>query len=116
MYKLVGTWSAPDEARIAEFEKHYGEVHAVRAAAVPNLKKILLTRTADGFAGGAPAFYRLAEMFFDSPEAMAESAKSDEWHAMHADAAFLVQEFGVTMAAAAGWEEGGAIGPGGVVA
>lgn len=107
MYKLVGTWSAPDEQRTEEFEKHYRDVHAVRAAAVPNLRRILLTRTPDGFAGGAPAFYRLAEMFFDSPEAMAESAKSDEWHAMHEDAGYLVREFGVTMVAAAGWEEDG---------
>jgi uncharacterized protein (TIGR02118 family) len=107
MYKLVGTWSAPPADRVEEFEKHYTEVHAVRAAAVPGLRKILLTRTADGFAGGDPAWFRVAEMFFDSPEAMAQSAESEEWHAMHADAGYLIEEFGVTLQAAGGWETDG---------
>lgn len=107
MYKLIGTWSAPPADRIDEFEKHYAEVHAVLAAKVPNLKKILLTRTPDGFAGGAPAFYRVAEMYFESPEAMAASAESEEWHAMHADAGQVIERFGVTLAAACGWEEDG---------
>ena len=104
MYKLVGTWSAPPADRMEEFEKHYEQVHAPRAAAIPGLRKILTTRTPDGFAGGEPAWYRVAEMFFDSPEALAASSESAEWHAMHEDAGYLIQEFGVSLQAAAGWE------------
>jgi uncharacterized protein (TIGR02118 family) len=110
MYKLVGTWSAPAPDRVEDFEKHYEAVHAPRAAAVPGLRKILLTRTVDGFAGGEPAWYRVAEMFFDSPEAMAKSAESEEWHAMHEDAGYLIGEFGVSLQAAAGWETDATVG------
>lgn len=110
MYKLIGTWSAPPDDRVEEFEKHYEAVHAPRAAAIPGLRKILLTRTADGFAGGEPAWYRVAEMFFDSPEAMAKSSESEEWHAMHEDAGYLIGEFGVSLQAAAGWETDATIG------
>lgn len=104
MYKLIGYWSAPHSKDEAEFEKHYVDVHARLASQVPLLRRIVLTRTADGFAGAEPAFYRVAEMMFDSPEDMATSAESDEWHAMHADAGHLVERFGVGLTAAAGWE------------
>jgi uncharacterized protein (TIGR02118 family) len=116
MYRLVGTWPAPAPNRVEEFEKHYAAVHAPRAAAVPGLRKILLTRTADGFASGEPAFYRLAEMFLDSPEATAESARLEEWHAMHEDAGYLIQEFDASMVAAAGWETDGTNDSGGAAA
>ncbi|GAA4558766.1 EthD family reductase [Pseudonocardia xishanensis] len=105
MFKLVGLWSAPAEADVEEFEKHYAEVHVPLAKAVPGLRRITLTRAGEGFAGAEPAFYRLAEMYFDSPEAMAESAGSDEWHAMHADGGHLVERYGLTLQAGAGWEE-----------
>jgi hypothetical protein len=68
------------------------------------LKEILLTKTVDGLPGGRPDFYRLAEMLFDSPDAVRESAESVEWQAMREDAAWMVQEFGVDLDAAAGWE------------
>lgn len=107
MYKLIGTWSAPPAEMEDDFEEHYSNVHAVLAAKVPLLRQLVLTRAADGFAGANPAFYRVAEMKFDSPEDMAASAESPEWHAMHSDAGFLVENFGVGLAAAAGWESDG---------
>jgi uncharacterized protein (TIGR02118 family) len=102
-YKVIGTWSAPVKGSVADFEKHYLQVHVPLAAAVPLLRGIVTTRTADGFGGGEPAFYRIAEMIFDSPEDAARSSESGEWHAMHADAASLIAEFGVSMQAASGW-------------
>lgn len=104
MYKLIGYWSAPKPEDEEEFETHYRDIHARLAAQVPLLRRIVLTRAADGFAGAEPAFYRVAEMMFDSPRDMATSAESEEWHAMHADAGHLVERFGVGLAAAAGWE------------
>jgi uncharacterized protein (TIGR02118 family) len=105
MYKLVGTWSAPKPEDREEFEHHYTTVHGVLASRVPHLRRLVLTRTSEGFAGGEPSFYRLAEMIFDSPEDLARSSESEEWHAMHADAGLLVEKFGVSLEAAAGWED-----------
>jgi uncharacterized protein (TIGR02118 family) len=104
MYKIVATWSAPPAERVEEFEKHYADVHVPRAQAVPHLRRIVLTRTTDGLPGGSPEFYRVAEMFFDSPETMAKSAESAQWRAMREDAGQMIEEFGVALHAAAGWE------------
>lgn len=104
MYKLIATWSAPPAAQLDEFEQHYDAVHAPAAAKVPNLRRIVLTRTADGLEGGGPGFHRVAEMLFDSPEALEESSHSDEWATMRADAGGMVERFGVTLTVALGWE------------
>ncbi|GEL25581.1 hypothetical protein PSU4_45350 [Pseudonocardia sulfidoxydans NBRC 16205] len=104
MYKLIATWSAPPAAQLDEFERHYESVHAPAAAKVPHLRRIVLTRTADGLEGGRPGFHRVAEMLFDSPEALAESSRSDEWAAMRADAGEMVERFGVDLTVALGWE------------
>jgi uncharacterized protein (TIGR02118 family) len=104
LFKVVGLWSAPQESDVDKFEKHYESTHVPLAAAVPGLRKITLTRAEGGFAGAAPAFYRIAEMYFDSPESMAASAESPQWHSMHEDGQRLIDRFGVTMQALAGWE------------
>ncbi|AEA22805.1 Ethyl tert-butyl ether degradation EthD [Pseudonocardia dioxanivorans CB1190] len=104
MYKLIATWSAPSAEQLDEFETHYEEVHAPAAAAVPHLRRIVLTRTADGLEGATPGFHRVAEMFFDSPEALEESSTSPQWAAMRADAGGMIERFGVTLTVALGWE------------
>lgn len=104
MYKLVGNWSAPRSEERAQFESHYATVHMPLASAVPRLRRIVTTVTADGFAGAEPSFYRVAEMCFDSPDDMAASSESDSWHEMHSDAAYMCERFGVSLSAASGWE------------
>ncbi|MGW0035532.1 EthD family reductase [Gordonia sp. NPDC003376] len=103
-YKVVGLWSAPQDADIDDFEEHYATTHVPLAAAVPGLQKITLTRAEAGLGGSAPACYRLAEMYFDSPESMAAGFGSPEGHAMHEDAQGMIGRFGVSMQALAGWE------------
>ncbi|MGW5518807.1 EthD family reductase [Nocardia africana] len=105
MYKLIGTWSAPAAGTEEAFEEHYRGVHVPLAVRVPGLRRIVTTRTSTGFAGTEPGFYRVAEMMFDSPEAMAASSESEEWHAMHADAGQMVEIYGVSLQAATGWED-----------
>lgn len=104
MYKLIATWSAPPAERLDEFEEHYEAVHAPAAAAVPQLRRIVLTRTSDGLEGAAPGFHRVAEMFFDSPESLEESSTSTRWATMRADAGGMIERFGVTLTVAMGWE------------
>jgi uncharacterized protein (TIGR02118 family) len=78
-YKPYAYWSAPKPEDVAEFEQYYADTHVPRAAAVPNLVAITTTRTADGFEGAEPDHYRVAEMMFESVEAMVESAGSEAW-------------------------------------
>ncbi|HEY2053788.1 MAG TPA: EthD family reductase [Solirubrobacterales bacterium] len=96
-YKLFAYWSAPRPEDVEEFERYYAETHVPRAAAVPNLLRINTTRTADGFEGAATDHYRVAEMVFASPEALAESAESDEWATMRQCSGDIIERFGVTM-------------------
>ena len=101
-YKLYAYWSAPKPEDVEEFEAYYASTHVPRAAAVPHLKELNLTRTADGFEGGATDHYRVAEMVFDSPEAMAESEGSEEWATMRACSGDIIERFGVTLSVESG--------------
>ncbi|MBS1880247.1 MAG: EthD family reductase [Actinobacteria bacterium] len=96
-YKLYAYWSAPKPEDVEAFEEYYANTHVPRAAAVPNLKAIVTTRTADGFEGGATDHYRVAEMVFASAEALAESAESEEWATMRACSGDIIERFGVEL-------------------
>lgn len=101
-YKLYAYWSAPKPEDVEAFEEYYAETHVPRAAAVPNLVAINTTRTKDGFEGGATDHYRVAEMVFDSPEAMVESEKSEAWATMRACSGDIIERFGVTLTVESG--------------
>lgn len=107
MYTLYAVWSRPADEDIDAFEDHYTSTHAPLAAAVPNLRRFMTTRTADGLAGGDPAFYRVAEMSFDSQEALEEAEHSEEWTKVRADAGHLIETYGVTMSVALGTPDQG---------
>jgi uncharacterized protein (TIGR02118 family) len=102
MYTLYAVWSRPADADIEAFEAHYTGTHAPLARAVPNLRRFLTTRTVDGLAGGDPAFYRVAEMSFDSKHALEAAEESEQWGKVRADAGVLIERFGVTMSVAMG--------------
>jgi uncharacterized protein (TIGR02118 family) len=104
MYKLVACWSSPRPEDAEEFERHYNEVHAPLAAAVPGLRRIVLTRTDAGLEGAEPPFYRVAEMEFDSPEEVEHSEASEEWRRMRDDAGQMIERFGVTLSVGLGTE------------
>jgi uncharacterized protein (TIGR02118 family) len=106
-YKLYAYWSAPKDEDVEEFERYYAETHVPRASAVPNLLAINLTRTADGFEGGATEHYRVAEMVFDSAAAMAESEASEEWATMRGCSGDIIERFGVTLSVESGEVEAG---------
>lgn len=97
MHTLYALWSAPDESDREAFEEHYTEVHAPLAAAVPNLEKLVTARATEGLEGGDPAFYRLAEMQFESEEALHEAEQSEEWGKVREDAGNIIEQFGVSL-------------------
>lgn len=104
MYKLYALWSAPKPEDRDEFERLYTERHARLAAAVPGLRKLIVSRTDTGLEGGEPACYRVAEMIFDSQEALEQAEHSDEWRRVREDAGELIERFGVTLSVAIGAE------------
>jgi len=107
MYKIVALWSAPRPSDVEAFEQYYREVHVPKAAVVPGLRKIALTRVEKGLEGAAAPFYRVAELYFDSPEAMSESEHSPLWRSMREDAGKMIERFGVTLTVGLGWEQDG---------
>jgi uncharacterized protein (TIGR02118 family) len=109
MYKLFAYWSAPKPEDEAAFEEYYLSTHVPRAAAVPNLERITVTRTSDGFEGGATPHYRVAEMSFASKEAMDQSASSEQWAAMRQCSGDIIERFGVTLTVEMGEEVAGEI-------
>jgi uncharacterized protein (TIGR02118 family) len=102
MYKLVALWSAPKAEDVDAFESYYRDVHVPKATVVPGLKRIALTRVDSGLEGAPAPFYRVAEMLFESREAMESSARSDLWRAMREDARQMIERFGVTLTVGAG--------------
>jgi uncharacterized protein (TIGR02118 family) len=104
VYKLYAIWSAPKAEDAEEFERLYTERHAVLAAAVPGMRRFIASRTDTGLEGAEPAFYRVAELIFDSPEALEQAEHSEEWQRLREDAGKLIERFGVTMSVALGEE------------
>lgn len=105
MYKIVALWSAPKQAEVDAFERYYRDVHVPKASVVPELRRIALTRVDGGLEGAAPPFYRVAEMFFDDPQALHRSSESTEWRAMREDAGAMIERFGVILTVGLGWTE-----------
>jgi uncharacterized protein (TIGR02118 family) len=105
VYKLIACWSAPKPEDREAFEAHYRDVHAPKAQAVPELRRLVLTLTEAGLEGNPPAFHRIAEMFYEDPEALARSADSPAFKALRADAGEMTERFGVTLDVGIGWEQ-----------
>ena len=105
MFKLYAFWSAPSNPEDAEaFEREYVEGHAPRAAKVPGMSKLITSRTDVGLEGGEPAFFRVAEMIFDSREALERAEHSEEWQALRAHSGSMIERFGVSLTVAMGEE------------
>jgi uncharacterized protein (TIGR02118 family) len=107
LYKLYAYWSAPRPEDVEAFEEYYRDTHVPRAAAVPHLEKIITTRMTDGFEGGEPIHYRIAEMDFAHKEAMARSAQSPEWAKMRQCSGDIITRFGVSLTVEMGDEDSG---------
>jgi uncharacterized protein (TIGR02118 family) len=105
MYKLFAYWSAPKPEDVEAFEEYYASTHVPRAAAVPELERIVTTKMTDGFEGGEPLHYRIAEMVFADKEAMGRSAESPEWAQMRQCSGDIIERFGVTLTVEMGDEQ-----------
>jgi uncharacterized protein (TIGR02118 family) len=111
VYKLYAVWTHPKPEDLEAFERHYEEVHAPLAAAIPGLQKLALTRTSDTLGDGASPFHRIAELWFADREACNAAAETPELEAAAKDAAEMEERFGVQLLSPAGVTEDSPLGP-----
>src|SRR5262249_43916097 len=100
MYTLYALWGTPPDQD--GFEAYYAETHCPLAAKVPGIRELNLIKTSDGLGDEPSLHYRIAELVFDSKEALEECRKSPEWEALVADAGIMIERFDVTLGNAAG--------------
>jgi uncharacterized protein (TIGR02118 family) len=73
--KFVVLYTRPSD--VAAFEKHYREVHVPLVKKIPGLRKVEICHFT-GAARGEARYYMMAELYFDSKEAMMASLASPE--------------------------------------
>ena len=82
MIKLIALYRKPADA--AAFEKHYDEIHTPLVRKYPGLRKLEITRIT-GAPIGEAKFHLMAEMSWDSKEAMDSALSSPEGKAVVKD-------------------------------
>ena len=83
MIKLTVLYGHPTDA--AAFEDYYVNIHTPIALTMKGHSKLELTKFMSAPDGGHPAYYRMAEFWFESPEAMQATMSSAEGQATAAD-------------------------------
>ncbi len=82
MIKLVALYRTPPD--VAEFDRHYDTVHTPLVRKYPGLRRFEVTRIT-GAPLGEARFYLMAEMYFDSRDAMDSALASAEGKAVARD-------------------------------
>lgn len=67
------------------FEKYYAETHLPLVAKATGIAKLEYTKFLPNADGSAPAYYRMAELYFTGPNEMLQTMSSPEGQAMAAD-------------------------------
>jgi uncharacterized protein (TIGR02118 family) len=82
MVKLIALYKAADDQ--SAFDKHYNEIHTPLVKKMPGLRKLEVARIT-GAPIGEPKHYLLAEMYFDSQDALDAAMASAEGKAAARD-------------------------------
>jgi uncharacterized protein (TIGR02118 family) len=98
--KLTVLYGIPKDP--AEFEKYYFQKHMPIASAVKDIRRVELAKGLPGPDRKPPAFYRITELWFDSPALFQQVTATPQWKAVVADvpnfasggATVLVSEIG----------------------
>jgi uncharacterized protein (TIGR02118 family) len=88
MIKLMALFRRPDGMSVDKAQKHWLEVHAPLVALTPGLRRYIQSHSIPELYGTdlSPAFDGLAELWFDSLEALREAQRSPEWRTAVRDA------------------------------
>ncbi len=82
MVKLIALYKTPEDK--AGFDKHYDEIHTPLVKKLPGLRKLEVARIT-GAPIGEPKHYLIAEMYFDSKDALDTALASSEGKATGRD-------------------------------
>ena len=82
MTKLIALYRKPQNS--TEFDKHYIDFHTPLVRKYPGLRKLEITRIT-GAPIGETKFHLMAEMYFDSKDAMDKALSSPEGKAVARD-------------------------------
>lgn len=82
MVKLIALYRKP--ADVQEFDKHYKEIHTQLVLKMPGLRKLEITRIT-GAPMGDSKYHLMAEMYFDSMDALDAANASPEGKAAARD-------------------------------
>jgi uncharacterized protein (TIGR02118 family) len=83
MIKMTVMYGQPKSA--ADFEKYYADTHMPIAGKMQGVNKIELSKVVGTPDGGAPAFYRMADLYFDDADHMKRVMATPEAKATVAD-------------------------------
>ncbi|PZX58497.1 uncharacterized protein (TIGR02118 family) [Algoriphagus ratkowskyi] len=85
MVKLTVLYKHPTDP--AAFESYYAATHMPLVGKIQGILKAEVTKFLPEADGSNPAFYRMAELYFENPEALQESMGSAEGQATAGDLA-----------------------------
>ncbi|MDB5601669.1 MAG: Ethyl tert-butyl ether degradation EthD [Xanthobacteraceae bacterium] len=85
MVKLTVLYGHPTDT--AAFERYYAQTHLPLAAKMTGHTRLELSKVVGAPGGGQPAFYRMANVYFDSPAQMDATMGSPEGKAVADDLA-----------------------------
>jgi uncharacterized protein (TIGR02118 family) len=85
MLKAIELYGHPTISEV--FEKYYSETHLPLAAKTQGIVKLELTKFVANPDASAPAYYRMAELYFTGPGEMQQALSSPDGKAMAADLA-----------------------------
>ena len=95
MIKTIGLLARKPGWTHAQFMKHWGEIHAPLARAVPGLRRYVQNhisdeRTRADIAALEVDIDGIAELWFDDRMALEAAARTPEMQALHADGALFI--------------------------
>ena len=76
MIKYVALYRTPEDPE--QFDKHYFETHVPIVDRTPGLVRSEIAKVTR-MSYGEPAYYLMAELYFDSTESMKAAFKTDPW-------------------------------------
>ncbi|SFB58235.1 EthD family reductase [Algoriphagus aquimarinus] len=83
MIKLTVLYNHPEDP--AAFESYYASTHMPLVGKIQGVVKAEVTKFLPEADGSKPAYYRLAELYFENPESLQQSMGSDEGQATAGD-------------------------------
>ncbi len=95
MMKLTALYTPPTDPEA--FEAHYLSQHAPLVDAIPGLVRQETAMAVGTPDGSPPVFYRIADLYFASMEALGAGFASEQGRATAADAAALAERTGCTI-------------------